>query len=209
MFKKYLSLLLCLAMVFSCVSFSAQAARGADDDGPEIACSEEGIPDANLYAALCKAAGTETLHENDLVQATELDLRRSEIASLAGLQLLNLDNLQTLDLSRNSLTAIAAESLSALPALTHLNLENNGFMDLSAIEMASDTLEILDLSNEAFTELPEGAFQNLDLPALKQLYFYENDIADIAPGAFEGAPPHLGIARPVVQQPFPDAGGGV
>ncbi|WP_082236546.1 leucine-rich repeat domain-containing protein [Anaeromassilibacillus senegalensis] len=191
MFKKYLSLLLCLTMVFSCVSFSAQAARGADDAGPEIACSEEGIPDANLYAALCKAAGTETLHENDLAQATELDLRRSEIASLAGLQLLNLDNLQTLDLSRNSLTAIAAESLSALPALTHLNLENNGFTDLTAIEMASDTLEILDLSNEAFTELPEGAFQNLDLPALKQLYFYENDIADIAPGAFEGAPPQL------------------
>lgn len=191
MFKKYLSLLLCLTMVFSCVSFSAQAARGPDDAGPEIACAEDGIPDANLYAALCKAAGTETLHENDLAQVTELDLRRNEIASLAGLQLLNLERLQTLDLSRNSLTSIAAESLSALPALTHLNLENNGFTDLSAIEMASDTLEILDLSNEAFTELPEGALQTLDLPALRQLYFYENDIADIAPGAFEGAPPNL------------------
>lgn len=191
MFKKYLSLLLCLTMVFSCVSFSAQAARGSDDPGPEIACSEDGIPDANLYEALCKAAGTETLHENDLAQRTELDLRRNEIVSLSGFQLLNLENLQTLDLSRNSLAAITAESLSALPALTHLNLENNAFTELSAIELASDTLEVLDLSNESFTELPEGALQTLDLPALRQLYFYENDIADIAPGAFEGAPPNL------------------
>lgn len=133
MFKKYLSLLLCLTIILSGVSFSVYASRKADDPGLEIGNSEEGIPDANLYEALCDYAEVETLHENDLSQMTELNLQDKKIASLQGLELLHFESLETLDLSHNALAEIDAHAFDQLGNLTALDLSANEFTSFEGI----------------------------------------------------------------------------
>merc|ERR1719410_1220393 len=114
-----------------------------------------------------------------LEQLRELGLGQNRIRQISGSAFSGLTHLAILDLSDNLLEAVPGEALAALPSLAELNLSQNnirvladssfsGLLQLSTLDMSGNKLERLNIGQNKFSAIDEGAFLNLQ--RLKELH---------------------------------------
>lgn len=109
----------------------------------------------------------------------------------------NLPNLKFLDLSENNIWSLPKELFCPLSTLTHLNLSSNRLQNVLELSFSdwgkgpsapgktcNDGLELLDLSDNEITSLPDNGFTSLR--SLQKFYLQNNVINSMADRAFRG-----------------------
>ncbi|XP_043260717.1 toll-like receptor Tollo [Colletes gigas] len=120
-------------------------------------------------------------HNSDW-SAMNLELHRDALRGLT--------SLQHLDLADNNLWTLPSELLCPVQSLSSLNLTRNKLQDIVSlgfsdwVESCTPSLEVLDLSNNDLSELPDRTLSNLH--SLTSLKLQDNAIAAVGDHALSG-----------------------
>lgn len=134
----------------------------------------------------------DTLEEESFVGAPRfaLSLTGNKISSVPR-GTFDLPTLRDLHLNNNTLTTIDGDSFEGLPQLKRLWLANN---QIGGIPKGSckhlDSLSILDISNNPFQRLENGALHGLSSARGNFLYIYNNQLRELQAGVFDDSSSH-------------------
>ncbi|XP_053398206.1 toll-like receptor 5 [Mercenaria mercenaria] len=97
--------------------------------------------------------GDEFYHTNGI---EKLDLSRNLLLNIPAKLFVNLEILTELRLDSNNITVISNKAFSKCTKLSHLYLSKNSLENISLLELHSNKLIYLDITNNKLTELPTG-----------------------------------------------------
>ncbi len=163
---------------------AADAGYGLGERPSAVVTIEEGVCDRSEAIRDALRGSTACEAVADLSSRTSLRLAELGLVRLRVEDLLGLAQLRLLDVSRNGLSEWPAGLLAALPNLHTLRLGGNRLGALPESLGAHAGLTELDLSGNALSALPGGAFQGLG--ALRRLLLDGNLLEELPAGLFEG-----------------------
>ena len=107
----------------------------------------------------------------DLPKLKELTLHSNELYAIppGSTQVLPNNQIEVLDLAHMKLIAITSDFLEDFPNLIQLNLQNNEIKETPHIDVISDHLEVLDLSNNPINSLDPSFFKT-DKPSVLKVF---------------------------------------
>ena len=116
-----------------------------------------------------------------------LVLHHNDITSLYADMFINLGILSMLDLSWNKIAVIEKGAFNGLKMLYYLRLDGNNIrIENAYIKDLNETLEVLHLSYNRITHIPEDYFEHFGM--LQELYLGRNRITFLSPNTFKGLP---------------------
>ena len=122
----------------------------------------------------------------DLPKLKELTLHSNELYAIppGSAHVLPNNHIEVLDLKNTKLIAITSDFLEKFPNLIEMNLQNNDIKETPHIDVISDHLEVLDLSNNPINSLDPSFFKT-DKPSVLKVFKFAPSASVTAVSGFE------------------------